>query len=297
MVSASAPTVDRVDPSPGIAARGYEPAVVSIEVGGQVACAGALVAADVVITARHCVSILAGPVACPGNRALPAREVPPSAIAVRTGDDSASALVRAHGRATLVQPGGDFCDGDLALVLLDTAIGTVVPLTVRPTGAAVADHVRTLAWIGDGLVLRDHVAVVGAAASELRLDEPAEPYGAGGPAIDEATGAIVGVASRPGPPGEGLLYVRTDAFAALFEVAKAESAFGSPTSGTHLLKAHAGPADMGSICSGGRDCAAGACVSLGDAQYCSRSCGPHDRCPATFRCEIARPGGAVCIKA
>jgi hypothetical protein len=292
------PDVDRDDPAPGIPARGYEPAVVSLEVGGAATCAGALVASDVVVTARRCVSVFADPLACPDSGRPAVRDLSPGDVVVRTGDYEETAVVRARGRAILVSPGDDFCDADIALLLLDTAVDGVAPFVVSATGTAAADHVRTVAWVDGALVLRDHVVVLSASSSTTRLHERLRPFGAGGPALDETKGEVVGIGSRVDGAGASgaTVYVRADAFESLFQEAMAESAFGSPSTEAHLLKAHDGPADMGATCAAGADCAAGDCVALGAARYCSRACGPTDRCPATFRCEIAQGGGAVCVK-
>jgi hypothetical protein len=294
----AAPSVARADPPPGIPVRGYEPAVVSLAIDGRVVCAGTVVASDVVVTARHCVSALAAQVPCPRAGPTEAPAVSPRSISVRVGDDSSTATERARGRAILVPPGSDLCEGDIALVLLDSAIDDVAPLSVRPTGAAEGDHLRTVEWVEDALVLRDHVDVVATSAAQLMLHEPSSAFGAGGPALDEKTSAVVGVASRSrgDRAAATTVFVRTDAFATLFDQATAESAFGAPSARTHLLKAHAGPADMGATCTVGADCAAGACVAVDVARYCSRACGPRDRCPATFKCEVARSGGEVCVK-
>jgi hypothetical protein len=294
----SGPKVDRVDPADGVPARGYEPAVVSLAVGGVVTCAGALVASDVVVTARHCVTAITGPVECPDAGRVGGSVLPPGAIVVRSGDDEAAAVECARGRAVLVPPGDDICDADIALVLLDAAVEGVAPFVPRATGPAAADHLRTVSWVGGELLLRDHVLVVGTSPAAMTLREPVPLFAAGGPALDETTGALVGIASRPDAPSSGstTVYARTDAFAPLFDEAMAESAYGSPSTTAHLLKAHVGPADMGATCTRGADCAAGACVAVDAARYCSRTCGPRDRCPSTFRCEIAAGGGAVCIK-
>ncbi len=292
------PDVDFVDPAPGVPARGYEPAVVSLETAGQVLCAGALVASDVVLTARHCVSVVSSPIQCPAAGSAQIADASPAAVVVRVGDDATSAVDRARGRAVLVPATRDFCDADIALLLLDTAIDGVAPFALRATGPATGEHVRSVSWSAGQLVLRDHVVVVATSASVIRLDELAVAFGAGGPAIDEESGAVVGVGSRADllGPSAGTVYVRTDAYVPLFRAAMAESAFGSATRGTHLLKAHVGPADTGSTCAHGADCAAGACVALDSARYCSRACDPRDRCPPRFRCEVARGVGAVCIK-
>jgi hypothetical protein len=294
----SAAAVDRVDPAPGVPARGYEPAVVSLEVGGVVTCAGALVASDVVITARHCVSRVKQSIDCASEVASAATDIPPAEIAIRVGDDSSAAVRLARGRAILVPSSSDICTADLALLLIDSAVDTVAPFRLRATGVAASQHVRSVAWWGSGLLLRDHVLVVATSAREIRLDEPERTFAAGGPALDEATGALIGIASRfdGSASAGGTVYVRADAFASLFDEAKAQSTFGSPTTGTHLLKANHAPADLGATCTSGADCAAGDCVELGAGRYCSRDCGPQDRCPADYRCERAQGGGAVCIK-
>jgi hypothetical protein len=292
------PEVALADPPPGVPARGYEPAVLSLAIAGRADCAGVVVATDVVVTARHCVSTLAEAVSCPGALHDYVAAVPPRSIAVRAGDDASTATERARGRAILVPPGDDLCAGDIAIVLLDAPVEGIAPVAVRPTGAAAGEHVRTVEWVDGALVLRDHVTVEATSSTELMLHEPSSAFGAGGAALDEAHSALVGIASRSGGggPGAPTVFVRADAFAFLFDEAEAESAFGAPSAGAHLLKPHAGPADMGATCSTGADCAAGACVSVDVGRYCSRTCGPRDRCPSTFKCEVTRGGRQVCVK-
>ena len=53
---AQAPVAEVVAPVAGVPDRGSDPAVVAVESAGAVVCAGALVAPDVVLTARHCVT-------------------------------------------------------------------------------------------------------------------------------------------------------------------------------------------------------------------------------------------------
>jgi len=56
-----------------------------------------------------------------------------------------------------------------------------------------------------------------------------------------------------------------------------------------------GPVDMGAHCTFGVECAAGICVTEATRRYCSRSCSPHDHCPAHFRCETSAQGSPVCV--
>jgi hypothetical protein len=264
------------------------------------------VASDVVLTARHCVLALPGPIACPAAGSPLARPVPPGAVTVLTGDDAASSAERAHARSFLLPASDDLCTADIALVLLDEAIDDVAPLAVRPTGVASGDRVRTVSLRtppGEGApaggflkVLRDHVPVTATSSVAFEVREDSGVL-AGGPAVEEASGEVLGVASRMLTAcGGGTGYVRADAFLPLLRSALADSAFGSPGASTGLLKSLKGPADLGDNCARGADCAAGACVTLSASRYCSRNCDAHDRCPAHFRCEASDGPVLVCVR-
>jgi hypothetical protein len=298
-----APDVDIVAPPPGVADRGDDPAVVAIEAPGAAPCAGALVAPDVVLTARHCVSASAGPSVCPGEDAgvAPSLRVPAS-LRVLVGDDAATAATRARGRDILVPDAATMCGADIALLLLDVPIGDVQPLVVRSTGAAQGDHLRTVGWrlpVHPGpapKILRDHLLVLGASATELELAEVAAS--GGGPAINESTAEVLGVFSRGDADPSRAVYTRADAFAALIESALGESE--SAAVSTHALKPKKGPVDLGANCVVGDECAAGVCVSVSGGpsgqRYCSRTCASHDRCPSGFRCQRSQGGVSVCTE-
>ncbi len=300
----TAPDVDVVAPPPGVADRGDDPAVVAIDVGDSTLCAGALVAPDVVLTARHCVSAPAELAGCTnaGAAGVPPLRSPES-LRIFLGDDMATAAERARGRAIRVPTASSMCGADIALLLLDVPIDDVQPLVVRPTGAAQGDHLRTIGWrlpehAGRApKILRDHLLVLSASPTELELGEAIT--GAGGPALDEATAEVLGVFSRSDAGPARAVYTRTDAFAALIESALAESV--SAAASTRGSKNKKGPADLGANCAVGADCAAGVCVSVpagpdGLEQYCSQTCGSHDRCPARFRCQRSQVGVEACVK-
>jgi hypothetical protein len=109
--------------------------------------------------------------------------------------------------------------------------------------------------------------------------------------IDEVTGDIVGVVSRGGPDGD--VATRADAFSTFIEAALVQD--GSGRAGLGAAKERKGPVDMGADCAVGADCAAGVCVTEASRRYCSRSCSPHDHCPAHFRCERSAQGATVCV--
>ncbi len=301
--SSGLPMVNEAVPTPGVRDRGDDPAVVAVDAGGPAVCAGALVAADVVLTARRCV-LQGGPAPDCTDADVPAGPArSPADIRVLVGDALATAVERARGAAVVV-PGADaLCGADVALIVLDAPIDGIRPLAVRPTGAAQGDHVRTVAFrpLGPGAsvekLVRDHVRVADTTAAEMRVAEACQSV-AGGPAIDETTGEIVGVGSHADEPscaGPGAMdvYERADAFYPLVGEALAKSSFAAGKGGQQTKK---GPIDLGDNCARGSDCAAGVCVSEGDHRYCSRTCDAHDRCPAHFRCHKSSYAAWVCVE-
>jgi hypothetical protein len=217
-------------------------------------------------------------------------------VRVLVGEDVPSAIERARVRAAIVPEGDALCGADIALLALDATIDGVAPLVVHPTGAAVGDHVRSVGYGRGQKLVRDHVAVAATSAREIALAEAPCDTGPGGPAIDEASGQIVGVLSRGGPActaADGYdVDTRVDVFASLVGAALAA---GAPARGTHLAKPRKSPVDLGATCELGAECAAGACVDYADSQYCTRSCGPTDPCPSKDRCMTTQQGFRVCV--
>jgi hypothetical protein len=277
-----APRVTLARAQPGVPDRTDDPAVVALEVDGQSACAGTLVAADVVLTAAECAPH------------------PGKTLRVLVGDSSADAQERARGSQVLPGPPGG---SGLAVVLLDTPIDDIVPLAVRASGVATRDHVRTVGFLRGQRLVRDHVAVVAAESGQFEVAEAACTVDAGGPALDESTGEVLGVLTSGGEScaasGTTVVYASTDASRSFLAQVRAS---GRRSIAKGAQKTKKGPIDMGSGCTLGADCAAGVCVAYAGSQYCSRACEPHDRCPAHFRC-MATPSqgpglqeGMVCVE-
>ncbi len=304
-------TVDLADPVQGVPDRGDDPAVVAIDAGDPLPCAGVLIAPDVVLTARHCVSLVTASVGggsfrCPAADLAPLPLYPPASLRILVGENTATAAERARGREVLVPPEAP-CEADIAVVLLDQGIDDIVALSVRTTGAAEGNHVRTVGFDRPGLgdrgvlkVLRDHVAVATTTPTTLDVGEGG-CKACGGPALDEVAGEVLGIASRPGAPdgatGGVNVYTRTDAFLDFIQQALSRSFVASGSvRGVTRQKAKKGPADIGSNCVRGADCAAGACVTNGAERYCTRTCNPTDHCPAHFRCERSAQAQVVCVE-
>jgi hypothetical protein len=292
-----APSVDVAYPLRGVPDREADPAVVLLDLAGDGLCTGALLAADVVLTARSCIALPSGEPQCPatGPQITNGRDL--STIRVLVGEDDASAVERARGRAVLVPPGDVLCGADLAILLLDSTLDDIAPLVTRPTGAAVGDHVRSVTYAGGHKLVRDHVPVTATSSRELALAEAPCDATPGGPAIEESSGEIVGVFSRSGPAcsdTEGYdVDTRADAFLDLVAAALAQ---GSTSSQAHQAKQKKSPVDLGASCSDGTDCAAGACVDYQGSRYCTRSCTATDHCPSASHCLGTQQDSTVCVE-
>jgi len=295
------PVAEIVDPIPGVSDPRADPAVVVVEGGGPVPCAGALVGPDVVLTARHCVSAVEAGTSCRPAGAGPLGPQTPPLVAMHIIDGDTGATSFVHVQRILVPPGAELCGADVALVLLDQSFDDIQPLAIRSTGVALGDHVRTVGfrWVaGAGAPavkwVRDHIAVLETSPTEVRLRESSSDDAWGGPAIDESTGDVVAVVSRNDPKWRATLATRTDAFLAFIEGGLVLSGASPRAHGARKITK--GPIDMGANCGGAPDCASGVCVTEGIQRYCSRTCAAHDRCPAGFRCEKSVQTEMVCVR-
>ncbi|HEX7602000.1 MAG TPA: trypsin-like serine protease [Polyangiaceae bacterium] len=311
--------VDDVEVVNGVPDHGRNPAVVALDVGGQGLCTGTLIAPDVVLTARHCVSITSEKVQCPPSGPQIGRDRTASSIGVYAGEDARSATLVARGRELVVPKSTTLCDHDIAAIVLDRDVEGVAPLRLAKQAPKRGDTVRAVGFgkssdadFGGIKLLRDHVKILEVSTAEFLVGEATCQGDSGGPALDESTGDIVGVVSRGGPSCEGSgvhnVYTRTDAFQELLSAALAKSGAGpaleddagvvtppSKDAGAKTPKPTKPVTDMGDACTKGADCAAGVCVKDGGNTYCSRPCGTGDRCPSGYNCKKISTTKSVCI--
>ncbi len=215
-------------------------------------CSGALVAPNLVLTARHCVSraITTMP-SCDSdgrshNGAHLGDDADPSQIAIYVGDHVQvdRDTPRAHAERTLHPTGHVLCDADVAYLILDKPLTDVPVLPIRLHDSVQSgDEVLPVGFGGGAANVigekssrpASAVLAVGPAANadtgavlgprEFEVDAATCRGDSGGPALDVRTGEIVGVVSRGGScSGRGNhVYTRVDAYARLADIAFASA--------------------------------------------------------------------------
>ena len=219
----------------GVNDNGRDPAVVALDVGADSLCSGTLIAPDVLLTARHCVSITADTIACPATGPQVTGERPPSSLRVLSGDKVQTAREVARGTAVVLPPATSSATRT-SHWSSSTRPSTSTRCDVSTTGVTAGNHVTSVGYgrKADGnppgtKLFREHVEVLSTTAWEFLVGEATCQGDSGGPALDETTGDIVGIVSRGGPtcdgPGAHNVYTRTDAFQSLINEALSMSVY------------------------------------------------------------------------
>ena len=298
--------------------------LIPIIIGGQFAgsCSGSLIAPNLVLTARHCVSKTDEGAVCDVNgNAIQGGVVysdhPAKDIGVIVGTAIKGDL-DARGTQIFVPPSKTLCNSDIALVLLDKAITTAPLAQLRLASPPLAgETVRAVGWglsnnsYGYQRRRREHIPILTVGPddqpfggsvdqNEFQVGESICSGDSGGPAFAESTGAIVGVVSRGGNGMMGTqsdptapcvdtvgyptanLYTRVDGFADL--VAQAFAAAGTDP------WVEGGPdprkAKTGEACTSNDACRSAICVDPDKAGYCTQVCDDTPgSCPDTLTCQ------------
>jgi hypothetical protein len=218
-------------------------AVVLVDMGNSL-CSGALVAPNVVLTARHCVTrTVPGGIACDeaGNSRNGTHfrdDIPATSIRIFTGQTPAGAAPRATAKHIRYPQSSVLCNMDIAFIVLDRDVAGIAPLAVRTQRPVVAgETIRAVGYgrnnTGDApqtRLRREGVRVLAAgpqfvaargtvvASREFEVTQSICSGDSGGPAISEQTGAVIGVVSRGGDCSNdyGQIYTTTRGFPNLF---------------------------------------------------------------------------------
>ncbi|MCL2723908.1 MAG: S1 family peptidase [Polyangiaceae bacterium] len=250
--------VDVVDPAADLMVYGgvednddqAVPGVVALRVGTGGTfelCSGALVAPNLVLTARHCVSKnVTTSVSCDENgRSANGKHISgegdPTIIGIYTGaTPNFARRPEASGHAIVTPRGSYLCNSDIALVVLDQSIDSVAPVAVRlQSTARVGETIRAVGYgqndQGAPIGTRYRKSGVSVLAQGRAVSESGTPLGthefevgrsicqgdSGGPAISEGSLAVIGVVSRGSGCDDnyGHIYTTTAGFDELFDEA------------------------------------------------------------------------------
>jgi Trypsin len=188
-------------------------AAVLLNEAGAPSCTGTLIAPNLVLTARHCVTYFNPNTEC----GAPLRgELGPSLVTVSVGVHATRQGWVARATKFFVPTAQDLCGGDIALVMLDDDVTGITPATVRFSPPTIGEVAIAVGYgdQGTGRRQREGVKVLALGpvttsyktangqslpmrlpANELATTESTCYGDSGGPLFD-ALGQIIGIASR-----------------------------------------------------------------------------------------------------
>ena len=287
----------------------YDPA--SGEVGE---CTGTMIAPNLVLTARHCVSRTDEGASCKpdgtplgGGKVYEDRKATSLYVFVGKDRPKFQGGFKPNGQGSKIITDGSktLCSHDVALVVLQAPIEDVPIAPIRLDNPPAADEEFTA--VGWGITEKTQepqvrqqrdlkvsmvgpaAEAVGISASEFETGEGICSGDSGGPALAK-TGAVIGIVSRGGNgtqgsnPAAGCIGANTRnifSFPAAFKdliLQGFEAAGAEPTPE---------PAATGGTCKADTECVSKACLTVGDKKQCAPSDCKTEGCPAGFTCKEA----------